>query len=114
MEGSEWHYLYDRQRWRNATRGLRALTLMRDLYTCQSCGRVEHSSRLHAHHLIPHKGDESLFWDPANLTTLCQPCHDALTVTVERPQEQRGYADACDMQGLPIDPRHPFNEVRPA
>lgn len=27
-------------------------------------------------HVKPHRGDERLFWDEANLQTLCKPCHD--------------------------------------
>lgn len=53
-------------------------TLTRDLFTCQMCGRIEaNTSALVADHRKPHRGDERLFWDPANLWTLCKsPCHD--------------------------------------
>lgn len=30
---------------------------------------------LHGDHVVPHRGDESLFWDRANLQCLCQWCH---------------------------------------
>lgn len=27
-------------------------------------------------HIIPHKGDRELFWNPRNWQALCKPCHD--------------------------------------
>lgn len=30
-------------------------------------------------HIRAHRGDEALFWDPANHRALCKPCHDART-----------------------------------
>jgi 5-methylcytosine-specific restriction protein A len=30
-------------------------------------------------HIIPHKGDPGLFWDPGNWQALCKPCHDSKT-----------------------------------
>ena len=30
-------------------------------------------------HITPHKGDQTLFWDPANHQALCKPCHDIKT-----------------------------------
>lgn len=32
-------------------------------------------------HIIPHKGDQSLFWDTANWQSLCKPHHDKKTAT---------------------------------
>lgn len=28
-------------------------------------------------HIVPHKGDQRVFWDPKNHRALCKPCHDA-------------------------------------
>lgn len=28
-------------------------------------------------HVLAHKGDSRLFWDPANHRAVCRPCHDA-------------------------------------
>jgi 5-methylcytosine-specific restriction enzyme A len=118
MHGKKsWHRLYKLARWCNPVYGLRMRCLVRDLFTCRACGRVEHSSKLHAHHLIPHKGDQALFWDDQNIATLCFDCHEQVTIEQERPEEhneQRGYSEVCDPLGYPIDPRHPFNEIRPA
>jgi 5-methylcytosine-specific restriction enzyme A len=30
-------------------------------------------------HVIPHKGDQSLFWDVSNWQSLCKRCHDIKT-----------------------------------
>lgn len=27
-------------------------------------------------HIVDHKGDEALFWDPKNHQAVCKPCHD--------------------------------------
>ena len=32
-------------------------------------------------HIIPHKGDQKLFWDTRNWQPLCKPCHDKKTAT---------------------------------
>ena len=30
-------------------------------------------------HIVPHKGDPALFWDPNNRQSLCKRCHDRKT-----------------------------------
>lgn len=35
-------------------------------------------------HIVPHRGDQKLFWDPANWQALCKPCHDHKTGTEDR------------------------------
>jgi 5-methylcytosine-specific restriction protein A len=32
-------------------------------------------------HIIPHKGDMTLFWDPTNWQGLCKGCHSRKTAT---------------------------------
>ncbi|OKO67049.1 HNH endonuclease [Bradyrhizobium sp. NAS96.2] len=75
MPQPPWKAWYKLARWR----ALRRRIFLRDLYTCQrkGCGRVEpDTSLLVCDHVIPHRGDERLFWDEANLQTLCKTCHD--------------------------------------
>lgn len=68
-----WRAWYNTKRWRQ----LRWAVLLRDLFTCQMCGRPEaDTSQLVADHKTPHRGDEALFWDEGNLWTLCKTCHD--------------------------------------
>ncbi len=38
-------------------------------------------------HIVPHRGDEKLFWDTANWQALCKRCHDRKTMTEDRYQE---------------------------
>ena len=54
-------------------RRLRARILLRDQYTCQLCFRVFLEHHLDVDHIIP-KADGGTD-DPANLRTLCRPCH---------------------------------------
>jgi 5-methylcytosine-specific restriction endonuclease McrA len=70
-----WHKWYKTARWQR----LRQQVFLRDHFTCQmpGCGRLEgNTSRLVADHKQPHRGDERLFWNEANVQTLCKRCHD--------------------------------------
>lgn len=40
-------------------------------------------------HIIPHRGDESLFWNESNWQVLCKKCHDTKTMTEDRYQEYK-------------------------
>lgn len=72
MSIAPWRGWYKTARWR----ALRSTTLLRDLYTCQKCGRLEgNTSLLVCDHKQPHRGSPALFWDQGNLWTLCQSCH---------------------------------------
>jgi 5-methylcytosine-specific restriction protein A len=44
---------------------------------CQAEGRIEPSTTLD--HIVPHRGDQKLFWDRSNWAALCKTCHDAKT-----------------------------------
>lgn len=69
----EWRAWYKTKQWRQ----LRWSILMRDLFTCQRCGRIEaDTSQLVADHRVPHRGNEALFWDAGNIQCLCKSCHD--------------------------------------
>jgi 5-methylcytosine-specific restriction protein A len=67
-----WRQWYNSTRWRK----LAAEVKLRDLFTCQmqSCGRI--GGVLVADHRRPHRGNPDLFWNEANLWTICKPCHD--------------------------------------
>lgn len=41
-------------------------------------------------HILPHRGDETLFWDPANWQSLCIACHNAKSAAEQA--EQAGEA----------------------
>ena len=40
-------------------------------------------------HVIPHKGDDRLFWDQTNWQALCKPCHDRDKQALERGKPDR-------------------------
>lgn len=84
---SPWRALYKTKRWRQ----LRWATFVRDMFTCQMCGKVEgDSSKLTADHRKPHRGDEALFFDPDNIQTLCTtPCHVKHKQRIEQAEEYR-------------------------
>jgi 5-methylcytosine-specific restriction protein A len=44
---------------------------------CQAKGRLEPSTVVD--HIVPHRGDQKLFWDESNWQGLCKLCHDAKT-----------------------------------
>lgn len=41
---------------------------------CEQQGRVTAATVVD--HVVPHRGDQSLFWDMHNWQALCAPCHD--------------------------------------
>jgi 5-methylcytosine-specific restriction enzyme A len=44
---------------------------------CQAQGLVVPATVVD--HVVPHRGDQKLFWDEANWAPACKPCHDAKT-----------------------------------
>lgn len=81
-----WQRWYNTARWRR----LRLAALERDTFTCRICQRFDgDTSQLVADHIRPHRGDERLFWDDANIQTLCKPCHDQ----VKQKEEQASIND---------------------
>jgi 5-methylcytosine-specific restriction enzyme A len=63
------------RRWRRA----RAAFLARYplCATCRSQGRVVPATVVD--HVVPHRGDQRLFWDRGNWAPSCKACHDAKT-----------------------------------
>lgn len=85
-----WRAWYWHPRWRGTEKnsyqdGLRWRILIRDLFTCCMCKRMEtNDSLLVVDHRRPHRGDEGLFWDEGNLQTLCKTCHDSIKQRMDR------------------------------
>lgn len=76
-----WRKWYKTSRWQK----LRWSVLVRDLFTCAKCGRIEaDTSQLVGDHIVPHRGDEARFWDAGNLQCLCKACHDSTKQSEER------------------------------
>ena len=44
---------------------------------CQKVGKITEATVVD--HIVPHRGDQKLFWDESNWQPLCKPCHDKKT-----------------------------------
>ena len=81
----DWRGWYKLARWKAVPNGLRWRTLLRDIFTCQMCGKVEaDTSQLVADHKMPHRGDEGLFWSDANVWCICAHCHNSTKQRIEK------------------------------
>jgi 5-methylcytosine-specific restriction protein A len=40
-------------------------------------------------HIVPHRGDKSLFWNESNWQALCKTCHDRKTMTEDKYEEYK-------------------------
>jgi 5-methylcytosine-specific restriction endonuclease McrA len=62
-------------------------------------------------HIIPHRGDQELFWDRSNWQPLCRSCgaeksaREQMNYRTGKPVIVKG----CTVTGLPLDPDHPWN-----
>lgn len=84
-----WRKWYSLKRWAE----LRLRVFTRDLFTCQwqGCGFASaNPSDLVADHVVPHRGDERLFWAEDNVQTLCTTCHNRLKQAEERAARATG------------------------
>ncbi|MFZ1428552.1 MAG: HNH endonuclease signature motif containing protein [Geminicoccaceae bacterium] len=95
---SLYSHLYNNNRWRR----LRAAHLAAHPFCamCRKQGRVTPATV--ADHVKPHRGDPTLFWDPANLASLCQTHHSA----AKQREERTGITPGYDADGMPLDPEH--------
>ena len=91
---------YDRREWEVA----RKQALHDSGYKCERCGAslVGLRRACHVHHRKELKLAPALRSEPLNLVSLCRSCH-----TREHNQAKRKIA-ACDEQGRPLDPSHPW------
>ena len=100
-EAAQYRKLYKTQAWKATRRQqLQQEPLCR---MCMAEGRVTAATVVD--HVTPHKGDRVLFFDAANLQSLCAPCHDG----AKQEQERLGYSSQVGLDGWPIDPMHPSN-----
>lgn len=75
-EAKRWHRLYDQDIWRKV---LRPLQLAEEPY-CRECAKHGVTTRAtEVDHIVPHKGDKTLFLDRANHQSLCHICHSRKT-----------------------------------
>ena len=99
----EYRKLYHTKQWRS----LRGLVLTRHNFRCQRCkvtltnGRSDPRSAI-VHHIKPHKGNLTLFYDPDNLEAVCWSCHSGAIQS----QEALGYDTTIGADGWPVDAKH--------
>ncbi len=98
---------YDTKRWRDA----REIYLTKNplCVLCAQMGRAAEATVVD--HIRPWKDGgtdaerNQLFWNQDNWQALCASCHSG----VKRMEELHGYSQACGVDGLPVDRRHPWN-----
>lgn len=61
---------------------------------CERDGRVTAANVVD--HIIPHRGDQALFWDTDNWQPLCKPHHDR-----DKARQERGLTQTVDADGWP-------------
>ena len=66
-------------RWQRTSEGyLRAHPLCKDIYGVHGQHVVAATD---TDHIVPHRGDMTLFWDPNNWQPLCKTCHSRKTAS---------------------------------
>lgn len=97
----EYHKLYDKQQWRK----MRKHHLENNPLCayCLKLGITELATVVD--HIVPHKGDEALMFEPSNLQSLCKRCHDS----VKAVEESRGVVLGNGLDGAPVDENHHWN-----
>jgi 5-methylcytosine-specific restriction protein A len=99
-KATAYHYLYDSKAWKG-----RRVAQLSAYPLCAFCERMgKFVSATVADHIEPHKGDDVLFFE-GELQSLCKACHDG----AKQREENAGFSSAVDVDGYPIDPRHPSN-----
>lgn len=69
----EYRRWYKTARWQE----LRWSILVRDMFQCQQCGKIDASKgAMHCDHVEPHRGNEQAFW-AGPFKTLCARCHNS-------------------------------------
>ena len=73
-----WRQWYKSARWQR----LRIEVLTRDLFTCRQtgvilAGKANAPDSPVVDHIVPHRGDERLFWDINNLQAVTKAWHDS-------------------------------------
>lgn len=88
---------YDARRGSSSERGYNSrwqkarATFLRRRPLCTMCeneGRITPATIVD--HIIPHRGDQNLFWDTANWQPLCKPHHDKVKQAEEKSGQGRG------------------------
>lgn len=76
---TSYEHLYRTTKWIKASRDF-----LKANSVCCRCG----SQATVVDHIIPHRGDESLFWDESNWQPLCSKCHRIKTLEEFRERQR--------------------------
>jgi 5-methylcytosine-specific restriction endonuclease McrA len=95
FKASAYHYLYNSSQWHK----IRHYQLQSSplCALCEAQGITQAATIVD--HVKPHRGNKELFFNAANLQSLCKPCHDKH----KRIKELRGIMGGHDLSGLPLD-----------
>lgn len=74
---------YRTAKWRHPVWGRRSVCLRTHPYCTDCLPRGIYTQATEVHHVVKHNGDPVKFWDQANLTSLCSPCHTIRTARGE-------------------------------
>lgn len=89
--------------WRKAR-----LAFLREHPFCAVCGKALRGSDAVVDHIVPHRGDDALFWDESKWQALCKFCHDSH----KQRAEHGGLVGGHGEDGMPLDRAHPWNAGR--
>ncbi len=103
MKKKPWARLYNNTRWHRLR--ARQLQLYPLCWYCRQTNRLTTADTVD--HVVPHRGNETLFWDPENLRSSCRQCHDS----VAKEKDMHGYVRGANKDGTPVDPAHPWNQT---
>ena len=83
----EYKHLYKRKAWTNTR-----LDVLHHEPFCRACAAVGvERVATEVDHVIPHDGNESLFWDRGNLAPLCKSCHSRKTLSETKAKQKGTY-----------------------
>ena len=83
----EYKKWYSTKAWRNTRADVLALEPM-----CRTCSAMGiNNVATDVDHVIPHEGNDSLFWDRANMQPLCHRCHSSKTMHETRAKKEGTY-----------------------
>jgi 5-methylcytosine-specific restriction protein A len=97
------HWPYNTERWRRLRKSKLSANPL-----CEYCQphRVTVATEVDHKVAINNGGDP---WSMENLASACSDCHKSKTVADKMGTEWK--RKGCGVDGLPIDPSHPWNEV---
>lgn len=103
QDDEEWRQWYGTRRWKD----LRRAILIRDMFKCQATGimlsgRHPEPNSPVVDHIIPHRGDPTLFWDERNLRAVSKKWHDSIKQAMEKGSNASPHPDWFKPSLIPL------------